>query len=233
MAGFSDIHNHFIYGVDDGAKTREDMLRMLDAAAEQGITELAATPHVTPGVYSFDEAIFERHFEEAQAYCRTKAYPITLIRGAEILYTPTIEQDAIAHKLPTYEQTNVVLLEFANEIPYEAIERGVTLLDGCGYEVILAHVERYTALNGHCIYTLKKAFPKLRYQMNCNTVLHPGGWLRGSRIHRWLRQGLIDYVASDAHNAASRPFRMERAHEELCLLLGTNRAEELTGWQAD
>ena len=32
MRGFTDIHAHFVYGVDDGAKTPDDMYRMLDAA---------------------------------------------------------------------------------------------------------------------------------------------------------------------------------------------------------
>ena len=47
MRGFTDIHAHFVYGVDDGAKTPEDMYRMLDAANADGITCLFATPHAT------------------------------------------------------------------------------------------------------------------------------------------------------------------------------------------
>ena len=32
MSGFTDYHAHFVYGVDDGAQTREEMYAMLDAA---------------------------------------------------------------------------------------------------------------------------------------------------------------------------------------------------------
>ena len=32
MSGFTDYHAHFVYGVDDGAQTREEMYTMLDAA---------------------------------------------------------------------------------------------------------------------------------------------------------------------------------------------------------
>ena len=35
MSGFTDYHAHFVYGVDDGAQTREEMYAMLDAAAVQ------------------------------------------------------------------------------------------------------------------------------------------------------------------------------------------------------
>ena len=32
MNGFTDYHAHFVYGVDDGAQTREEMYAMLNAA---------------------------------------------------------------------------------------------------------------------------------------------------------------------------------------------------------
>ena len=32
MSGFTDYHAHFVYGVDDGAQTRDEMYAMLDAA---------------------------------------------------------------------------------------------------------------------------------------------------------------------------------------------------------
>ena len=44
MKGFRDIHSHFVYGVDDGARTREDMEAMLDAAHADGIASLVSTP---------------------------------------------------------------------------------------------------------------------------------------------------------------------------------------------
>ena len=57
-----DIHSHFIYGMDDGAATREDMFRMLTVAYKDNIALLFATPHITPGVSPFDAERFVRHF---------------------------------------------------------------------------------------------------------------------------------------------------------------------------
>ena len=48
MSGFTDYHAHFVYGVDDGAQTREEMYAMLDAAAADGVRHLFATSHSTP-----------------------------------------------------------------------------------------------------------------------------------------------------------------------------------------
>ena len=48
-----DIHNHILFGVDDGAKSLEESLKMLRIAKEQGINTVYATPHF----YSFDTDI--------------------------------------------------------------------------------------------------------------------------------------------------------------------------------
>ena len=42
--GFTDIHHHLLYGLDDGPKSKNGMYRMLCKAAEEGITEIVATP---------------------------------------------------------------------------------------------------------------------------------------------------------------------------------------------
>lgn len=55
MSGFTDYHAHFIYGVDDGAQTREEMYAMLDAAAADGVRHLFATSHSTPGMEHFPQ----------------------------------------------------------------------------------------------------------------------------------------------------------------------------------
>lgn len=55
MSGFTDYHAHFVYGVDDGAQTREEMYAMLDAAAADGVRHLFATSHSTPGMERFPQ----------------------------------------------------------------------------------------------------------------------------------------------------------------------------------
>ena len=61
MSGFTDYHAHFVYGVDDGAQTREEMYAMLDAAAADGVRHLFATSHSTPGMERFPQEIYDRH----------------------------------------------------------------------------------------------------------------------------------------------------------------------------
>lgn len=228
-AGFTDIHAHFLYGLDDGAKDRCEMEAMLDAAHAGGITDLFATPHVTPGIESFDTELYWERMEEARRYCRQRGYALTLYSGAEILYTPAMEQYARNRRLPTLADSNHVLIEFLPDISYREMEAAAACLERGGYIPVLAHVERY-----RCLYLRKHAFSlkehrNVRYQVNANTVLSSGGFFRGHVLKDWFRRGLVDFVASDAHDCSKRPFLMRKAYVALERLYGQDEAKRLTG----
>ena len=46
-----DLHCHLLPGVDDGAQNLSVSLAMARAAVAQGVTVIACTPHILPGVY--------------------------------------------------------------------------------------------------------------------------------------------------------------------------------------
>ena len=47
----TDVHSHFIPGIDDGAKSIEDSLNMIRAMAEFGYKKVITTPHVMSDYY--------------------------------------------------------------------------------------------------------------------------------------------------------------------------------------
>ena len=46
-----DLHSHVIYGIDDGAKSREMAVSMLKLAELGGTSKLICTPHYFRGRY--------------------------------------------------------------------------------------------------------------------------------------------------------------------------------------
>ncbi len=218
--GFRDIHAHFVYGVDDGAKTLQDMQAMLDEAYLGGIKVIYATSHSTPGIDHFPEEVYRAHLEEAKAYCAERGYDIRLYAGTEILYTPALRNYLERKPLRTLEGTDCVLMEFVPDVSFAEIETAVTLAESAGYTPILAHVERYECLFSRRIYRLKKEHD-VRYQVNCGTLVKKKslGFVKGWQLRRWFRKELIDYVASDMHDLKARRNRMgasARALEKFC-----------------
>ena len=40
-----DIHSHILYNVDDGPKSKEETIEMLEQAVQEGISEIISTSH--------------------------------------------------------------------------------------------------------------------------------------------------------------------------------------------
>ena len=149
MSGFTDYHAHFVYGVDDGAQTREEMYAMLDAAAADGVRHLFATSHSTPGMERFPQEVYDRHLALARAYCTQKGYDLKLEHGAELLYTPAAGYAAVQRQLLTLGDTGWVLLEFVPNITAKELETALQEITGAGYRILVAHIERYPCLAQH------------------------------------------------------------------------------------
>ena len=50
-AGMIDLHSHILPGIDDGAQTIETSIAMARAWVADGVSTLACTPHILPGLY--------------------------------------------------------------------------------------------------------------------------------------------------------------------------------------
>ena len=209
MSGFTDYHAHFVYGVDDGAQTREEMYAMLDAAAADGVRHLFATSHSTPGMERFPQEVYDRHLALARAYCTQKGYDLKLEHGSELLYTPATGYAAVQRQMLTLGDTGWVLLEFVPNITAKELETALQEITGAGYRILVAHIERYPCLAQHGLLARLHKQYRLRCQINCSAV--------------------VDAVSSDAHNCTSRPTRMRQAYERLCTRVGQTTAQKLTG----
>lgn len=215
MKGFTDIHSHFLYGIDDGARTKEEMEAMLDAAYADGIVSLFATPHMTPGVYPLDRTLLTHRLNEARSYCRSKGYRMNIYDGAEVLYTPAIERFAIEGRLPTLSDSSNVLLEFVPDISFRELKTAIDMLVRSGYRVILAHVERYDCLfHRSNIHRLKDEYG-VQYQVNCGSILKDKGFIREYYMNLWFKREIIDFVATDSHDTDKRPSQMRAAYASL------------------
>ena len=226
MSGFTDIHSHFIYGIDDGARDRETMEAMLDAAWNDGIRKLIATPHTAPGVRPFDVQSFRLHYAEAVNYCRESGYDMELLAGAENLWTPALPGYAQTHGLITLCGTRYLLVEFVPDAGPAEIRGAADFLSGRGYIPVLAHVERYENLPYREAARLSKEY-EMFFQMNCGTVLHEKGFAAKRNAHKLLKSGLIACLACDAHDCHGRHFNMSRAYKRLGEEYGREFADRL------
>src|SRR5256885_3331089 len=78
-----DLHSHILRGIDDGARSLEDSLEIARAAAEDGITVIAATPHVRDD-WPTDAGVMEYRVAELRAELARTGIPLEVRPGGEI-----------------------------------------------------------------------------------------------------------------------------------------------------
>ena len=209
MSGFTDYHAHFVYGVDDGAQTREEMYAMLDAAAADGVRHLFATSHSTPGMEHFPQEVYDRHLALARAYCTQKGYDLKLEHGSELLYTPATGYAAVQRQLLTLGDTGWVLLEFVPNITAKELETALQEITGAGYRILVAHIERYPCLAQHGLLARLREQYRLRCRSTvrlCWTAASGSGcgWSTGSRPGWWTRSLPMHTTAPRARPGCGR-----------------------------
>lgn len=214
--GFTDLHHHILWGMDDGPKTPEQMHAMLKRAVKDGISSIAATSHAYPGVRPFDMDKYLARLDEARKYCRQQGWELQLLSGCEIHYCDSVPDQLMAGKLPTLGETRMVLIEFDPHADAATICRASNKLYRAGYQPIVAHVERCRSL-----LRSPRAAMEIReecglfYQMNCSTVLEPRGIREHIFVRRMLGAQAIDLVATDAHDTAGRAVCMKETYRAL------------------
>ena len=135
---------------------------------------------------------------------------------------------AARRRLLTLDGTDWVLLEFVPDVTARELEEAVSAVAFAGYRILLAHIERFSALaKGGLLPRLRREYG-VCCQVNCAAVLNSGFFQR-RKLERWLKEGWVDAVSSDAHNCMSRPTRMKAAYAQLCGWLGQDAAKQLTG----
>ncbi len=229
MSNFVDLHHHLIYGVDDGARSLEDMQQMILRASAQGITNLVCTTHATPGHQPFPTDKYLAHLEEGRAFIAEQGLNMTLHTGCEVLYTESSARLLREGYFPTLAGSDTVLVEFTPDMTFNQLAEAATSFGTAGFNVLFAHVERYDALrNLKNVSKLRDEFG-VSMQMNCNTVIAKKGFFTERWVRHMLEDGYIDCVATDSHNLSSRRCKMKLCHEMLSSRYGADLADELCG----
>ena len=191
-----DMHCHILPGVDDGALDLSMSLEMIDAAREAGVTSIVCTPHARDPYFDYD-AMWSA-FELLRSHT-----DMPLSMGFEVAHQK-LQELGVREWAPRLacEETGEFLLELdsgASAGTFRAYERTIYELQGMGYRVVIAHPERYRAVQKDL--SLAERLVELGCDLQASADFVAGGRLgREKRPAKKLAaRGLYRYVASDAH----------------------------------
>lgn len=196
-----DMHCHVLPGVDDGARTMEESMKMLEMAYQQGITSVTATPHY----HGHGDVAEQEELRQALAENIKEILPgFQIYPGHETYYHEGLTDSLFMKRARTLADSPYVLVEFSTSASYGTIFRGIRSLAGVGYVPVIAHVERYRCLRDDK--NLKELLGcGCHFQMNFDS-------LQGKRFSsdtRWCRKqvlaGRIFVLGTDMHRLDFRP----------------------------
>ena len=208
-----DIHTHVIPNVDDGSPNLETSIAMIKHEIAIGVTEIIATPHHIYKRYEKSVEEIKSQFQLLKDEVEKQNLPVKLYLGQEICYSH--REDILgmlkSGKLLTLNNTNKVLLEFSFHREPEDLMDIIYNFGVNGYEVIIAHVERYEWMTYDKVVALRNEGAKI--QINSNSYLGLTSWHEKRFTRKLLKHNLVDYVASDTHSF--RPSTLDKSYQKI------------------
>lgn len=219
-----DLHCHILPGIDDGAKTKEISITLLDLEKIQGINSVVFTPHFKIDKISPEDFLKSRNksFEELKSVVDYNKSNLNIKLGAEVLFSVSLLN--IDLKPFCYEDTDYILVELPVKTkPYGLIEVLSDIINQ-GYTPIIAHIERYP-------YFIED--PTLLYElvmMGCLTHINAETIIQKNNLYKivmkYFKWQLIHLICSDCHSVNRRPPNLKEAYK----ILQNSVGEQYTDW---
>ena len=227
MERFVDTHCHILAGVDDGAQTIEDMQQMLRMAYEDGIHYIIATPHHHPRRGRKSPGALRQQLKTAREEAAKISDRLRVYLGTEVYFGQDVPDRLRERRILTMNRTQFVLVEFSHSDTYEYICQGIQQLQMKGFEVILAHVERYGCMYKSLENVEHLTHMGVRLQVNADSITGENGWKMKRFTRQLLDRRLVFCVGTDAHDAKKRPPRMRAAAEYVTKKCGEEYARRI------
>lgn len=197
--GHIDIHSHLLPGIDDGARTFEDTLRLTQALQGFGVSQFITTPHIIQYVWDNTHNQILSNKETTVLELEKNKITIPFNAAAEYLMDDQFVQLFQSHELLTLK-ANYVLVEMSYINAPIQLYSILFDLQVAGYIPVLAHPERYLFYHNNF-----SEYEKLRragclFQLNLLSVVGYYGAEITKIAEQLLAKGMYTYVGSDVHH---------------------------------
>ena len=200
---------------------------MARLAAADGISTMACTPHILPGVYNNSGPAIRRAVARLAESIADADIPISLVTGADVHIAPNLDVQLRDGRAPTLNNSRYFLLEPPHHVLPPRLEDLVFGLQAAGYVPILTHPERLSWVEGHYDLIGRLVSSSVLMQITAGSVMGRFGRRPRYWAERMLDEGLCHLLATDAHNTEQRPPRMADARDFVAKRLGDDEAINL------
>ena len=227
MTKLVDLHCHILPYVDDGALRTKESEQLLDMLYLQGVRVVCATPHLRNGMFETPDEEIRAQFAELQDYAARRSYPIRLFLSREYHCDKLLEERLETGSVLRMGAGNALLVEFSQRHDYDYILDRIKDLRRRGYQPLIAHFERYPAVEGDLDKVSALIQNGAKIQMNAGSVLGHEGLRQAKWSRKLLKEALVHVIASDSHDPVDRPPELDACQRFLRKKVGDAYADAL------
>jgi protein-tyrosine phosphatase len=198
MPLMADIHCHLLPGVDDGSKSADQSIRVLDAMARDDIGAVCLTPHMSISDLvpeRFDEYL-RKHDDAFGQLMQVAPQLPKCHRGVELMVDGALPADAVFNSRITLGGSRYLLIEFPPGLSALAIRALVGEIASTGFVPLIAHAERYAVATTDEVFLWRERGGAI--QVDATTLAQEKG-RRAERARAIVEAGLADVLAADNH----------------------------------
>ncbi|WP_256013228.1 tyrosine-protein phosphatase [Desertivirga xinjiangensis] len=189
------MHSHLIPGVDDGAENMEDSLSMIEALAELGFNRLFTTPHSMQGLHPNTKSTLVTGYQLIKSKLPNG---ITLELSSEYYLDEHFDHLVNTQQLLLLPGQRL-LIEFSQVIRPYALEESLFGLAIKGYQVVLAHPERYLFLHKNFDDYFRLKDMGVEFQVNALSLTDHYGKNIRAIAEKLTDHKLVDFIGTDIH----------------------------------
>ena len=189
-----DLHNHLLYGIDDGSVDIEQSITILNKLENEGVTEIVLTPHYIIGTdYNANNELKSKLLSSLQSKTNIKLY-----LGNEVFIDNDIPDYIAKNEISTINNSRYLLIEFSLHAKMPFIAEIIFELCKKGIIPIIAHPERYLYYSIDDIKLFIESGCLL--QGNITSLMNKYGKKVKKRLIKLLKANLITVLGTDTHS---------------------------------
>jgi protein-tyrosine phosphatase len=208
-----DLHSHILPGLDDGAVDMDDAVAIARAAQADGITAIAATPHVREDYPTSADAM-EKGVRNLRRVLEDRRIDIELLPGGEL----SLEQlDYLSldelRRFGLGGNPQYLLVETPYRTWPMPLDTVPGRLESVGLTPVIAHPERNPVVQGDISKVARLVDGGALIQVTAASIDGRLGQRARDCAERLLDAELVHLISSDAHTAGIREVGLSSAYE--------------------
>lgn len=213
-----DIHNHILFGIDDGSDSYQKSIEILNTLRSRGVTDIVATPHYIIGTnYNSNNKKKLELIKKLQ-----KDTSIKLYIGNEVYIDNNILEYIKNGEISTINNSKYLLMELPLNEKMDSYKDIIFNLRNNDIIPVIAHPERYHYMNINELESLINQ--GCIFQGNISSLSGKYGKNAKKNLELLLKKHMIHVLGTDTH---THVVDLETCYERLSNLVDEKMYDEL------